>query len=108
MRSESRAFLFIAFPLVTSGEEQPRLIGFVAYRLDNQRTVGEGEEFLFMLIEPCNPLRERDFVPLPVAVGNVDLQPICSTFAKHVGLAKVERRAAAVLRLGSDELRDAT
>ena len=82
MRSETRAFLFIAFPLVTSGEEQPRLIGFVPYRLNTQRIVGEGEEFRFMLIEPCNPLLKRDFVPFPVAVGNVDLQPVRSTFSK--------------------------
>src|SRR5438477_1252397 len=104
MRSETRAFLFIAFPLVASGEEQPRLIGFVPYRMNTQRIVGEAEDFLFMLIEPCNPPFERDFVPLPVAVGNVDLQPILSTFSEFFADAEFEQRPSDVIRLGIDEL----
>jgi hypothetical protein len=69
MRSEAGTYLSITFPLVTGGEEQPRLIRAVPQRADTQRIVREREDFLFMLIEPRNPLSEGDFVPLPGDMG---------------------------------------
>jgi len=63
MRSEAGTYLSITFPLVTGGEGQPRLIRAVPQRADTQRIVREREDFLFMLIEPRNPLSEGDFVP---------------------------------------------
>ena len=58
-----------------------------------------------MLIEPCQPLFERDFVPLPVAVGDVDLQPVCSTLSQFFSFAEFEQRSSDVIRLRVDVLR---
>src|SRR6516225_8811517 len=105
MRSKTGAFLSIAFPLVAGSEKQPWLIGFVPQRMSTQRIVGEGEDVLFMLIEPCQPHFERDFVPFPVAVGNMDLQPIRATFSQRFAFAKFEQRPSDLIRLRIDELR---
>src|SRR5215831_3326012 len=99
MRSEAGTCFSIAFPLVTGGEEQPRFIRFVPQRADTERIVGEREDFLFMLIEPRNPLFEGDFVPPPEAVGNVDLQPVRAAFSQLFAHAKFEQRPSDVVRL---------
>src|ERR1700733_14503478 len=103
MRSEPAAFLFIAFPLVAGGEEQPWLGGLLPQRMITQGIAGGVDDFPFMLIEPFKPLFERDFVPLPVTVGNVDLQPIRAPLAQFLAFAKFEQRSSAVIRLRVDE-----
>jgi hypothetical protein len=105
MRFPPGAFLFIASPLVAGGEEQPWLGGLLPQPMITQGIAGEVDDFPFMLIEPFQPLFERDFVSLPVAVGNVDLQPICATLSEHFAFAKFEQRSSGLIRLRIDELR---
>src|SRR5438552_1383587 len=105
MRSEAGTCLSIAFPLVTGGEEQPRLIRLVPQRADTERIAGEREDFLFMLIEPRSPLFEGDFVPLPEAVGNVDLQPARAALSQLFAHPEFEQRPSPVVRLRINQLR---
>src|SRR5215467_6669712 len=105
MRSEPGTCLSIAFPLVTGGEEQPWFIRFVPQRADTQRIVCDCEDFLFMLIEPRNPLFEGDFVPLPEAVGSMDLQPVRAALSQLFSHPKFEQRPSDVVRLRIDQLR---
>src|SRR3954468_13280308 len=105
MRSEAGTCLSIAFPLVTGGEKQPRFIRLVPQRADTERIAGEREDFLFMLIEPPNPLFERDFVPLPEAVGNVNLQPVRAALSQLFAYPEIEQRPSPVVRLRIDQLR---
>jgi hypothetical protein len=58
-----------------------------------------------MPVNPCQAVLERYFVPLPLAVGQVDLQPICAMLAKGLAFGEFEGRPSDIVRLRVDELR---
>src|SRR5437867_1776896 len=105
MRPKIGTLLSIAFPLLTGRQEGPRLIGFVPKSEKIKGIICEGHDFLFMLMDPCQALVKRNFILLPVAVGNMDCQPISSTLSKRLAFRKFEQRPSDVIRLRINQLR---
>src|SRR5437667_4303937 len=105
MRPKIGTFLSIAFPLLTGSQEGPRFIGFVPKSGKAEGIIREGQDFLFVLMDPCQALVERNFILLPVAVGNVDRQPISSTLSKRLAFRKFEQRPSDIVRLRINQLR---
>src|SRR5215469_15228078 len=106
MRQKAGTLISVAFPLDASRQKKPRFIGFVPKRVRTKRIVREVDDFLFMLMDPCQALVERNFVLLPVTVGNVNRQPIGSTLSKRFAFCKFEQRPSDVVRLRVHQLRD--
>lgn len=104
MRSELGPFFFITFPLLASGQEGPGFIRFVPKSVHPKGIIRKGNDFLFVLMDPGQALVERNFVSLPVAVGDVDRQPISSTLSKWLAFRKFEQGPSDVVRLGINEL----
>src|SRR5438093_1263645 len=67
--------------------------------------VREGEDFRFVFVEPSQALVKRYLVLLPVAVADVDRQPISSTLSKRLAVCKFEKVSSAIVRLRVYQLR---
>jgi hypothetical protein len=65
----------------------------------------EGEDFPFMLGYPVPELSKRDFVLFPVAVGQMDGQPISASFSKRLAVREFEEGSSDTVGLRMDLLR---
>jgi hypothetical protein len=72
--------------------------------MGTQGVRGEAHNFLFMLMDPGQTLVERDFIQ-PVAVGQMNRQPIRSTLAKWLAFGEYEQGSSDIVRLRIHQLR---
>src|SRR5262245_16107931 len=105
MRAKIGALLSIAFPLLAGRQESPRFIGFVPKSVSTQGVVRESDDFLFVLVYPCQPLVERHLILLPVTVGGMDRQPISAALSERFAFREFEQRPSDVVGLRVYQLR---
>jgi hypothetical protein len=106
MRQKLRTLLSIAFPLQTRSQKSPRFIGFIPKSVPPKRILRESDDFRLILVNPCQAVVERYFVPLPVAVCHVDLQALRrSTLSKGLAFGEFKQGPSGIVRLRIDELR---
>jgi hypothetical protein len=91
MRAKIGTLFSIALPLLTGCQERPWFIGFIPESVRTEGIVRERDDFRFVFVDPSQTLVKRHFVLLPIAVGDVDRQPIRATFSKRLACREFEQ-----------------
>ena len=105
MGEETGTLLPVPFPLQSGGQKHPRFTGFIPESVFANRIRREGDDFAFMLGYPVPEVSKRDFILLPVAIGQMDGRPISSPLSKRFAVRELEQGAHHTFGLKMDPLR---
>src|SRR6266581_4118507 len=65
----------------------------------------EVQDLLFVFLNPGETLLKGHLLLLPITIGEVDRQPVCSAFAQRLAVGKLDQRPSDVVGLWIHQLR---